>query len=206
MPFRQAPKWVLGVGVIAVVLGINAVLASVNFITANPSSCLTCHGTGGTPDMSKVSLVHPAYSKVRCVDCHAEPRQYVLVEGYRGGYSADPPRVSAACLRCHADIPSKEDTTGFKFNVLNLEVSHKAHVSERGVDCTDCHIMYEMPRFIGTFRERFSDTVDRTGLRRKRYAAQRASQPGREVGLPGLPSGRSRWRAKGAGISHGTNQ
>ena len=140
MPFRRAPKWLLAVGVVAVVvLGLYAVMASVNFVTANPLYCLTCHGTGGTPDESKVSLVHPAYSEVGCVDCHVEPGHYVLVEGYRGGYAADPPRVSAACLRCHADMSSKEDTTGFKFNVLNVEVSHKAHVSERGAYCSDCH-------------------------------------------------------------------
>ncbi|MDO8473216.1 MAG: hypothetical protein Q7T05_05290, partial [Dehalococcoidia bacterium] len=61
---RRPPKWVFGVGIIAVVLGVNAVLAFVNFVTASPTNCLTCHGTGGTPDMSNVSLVHPGYDRV----------------------------------------------------------------------------------------------------------------------------------------------
>lgn len=134
----RPPKWLIGVGIIALVLGVNAVLAFVNFVTASPTNCLTCHGTGGTPDMSTVSLVHPGYGEVKCVDCHAKPGQFILVEGYRGGFSADPIYVSKECLRCHPGMGSRNDNTGFVANPLAITVSHKAHL-DRGAVCTDCH-------------------------------------------------------------------
>ncbi len=134
----RTPKWLIGVGIIAVVLGINAVLAFVNFVTASPTNCLTCHGTGETADMSTESLVHPGYDKVKCVDCHAKPGQFILVEGYRGGFSADPQYVSNECMRCHPGMAVRSDNTGFVANALKITVSHKAHL-DRGALCTDCH-------------------------------------------------------------------
>ncbi|GEM_PF-4416681 len=138
MSANRFPKWLWGAAVIVLIVAVNLVMALVHFVTANPVSCLSCHGTGGTPDMSKGSLVHPTYAQVKCVDCHAKPGQYVLVEGYRGGFSADPPKLSASCVRCHSDVPSRQNALGFKFNPVKIDLSHKAHL-ERGANCTDCH-------------------------------------------------------------------
>ncbi|MBI2854537.1 MAG: NapC/NirT family cytochrome c [Chloroflexi bacterium] len=138
MPLRRLPKWAWGLGAIGAILAVNGAMAFANYVTANPSSCLSCHGTGGTPDMSKASAVHPDYNKVRCVDCHSRSGQYVLVEGYRGGFSADPDRVSSSCQRCHSDTPLKEDSQGFKSNPNNISIPHKLHI-QKGALCTDCH-------------------------------------------------------------------
>lgn len=139
MSLSRVPKWVWGLGIVAAILGLNAVMAFVNYVTASPSACLACHGTGGTPDMGRASAVHPSNGKVRCVDCHSRSSSHVLVEGYRGGFSADSASVSQACTRCHGQIAVKDDTAGFKFNVEQIEISHQLHVGKLGASCTDCH-------------------------------------------------------------------
>ncbi len=137
MKFR-IPFWVWTLGGIVVIGGVNMALRLPNFVTADARYCLTCHDTGETPSKSKGSLVHPDYAVVSCVDCHAKPGQKIIVEGYRGGFSATPEFVSKSCSRCHQDI-YRDDQKGFLFNELNIRIPHEKHLTTIGAQCTDCH-------------------------------------------------------------------
>lgn len=133
----------LVIGAIGLVVGVVPALSLLRYTTTNPSFCLGCHSTGETTDVGKKSLVHPSYSKVPCIECHADPARsfrglFIVAEGYRGGFSAEPERVSANCRRCHGDI-LKGESPRFKFNALNIKIPHRFHVETVGVRCTECH-------------------------------------------------------------------
>ncbi|MDO8670586.1 MAG: hypothetical protein Q7O66_04045 [Dehalococcoidia bacterium] len=133
------PKMVIILGAFLIlVLGSLPLLGIANFTSTNPIYCLTCHGIGDTPDMSKMSLVHPGYDKVKCVDCHAKPGWLVVADGYRSGFKADPEQVSPNCRRCHEKIISNEQVD-FKYNVNNIRIPHEFHVKTVGVLCANCH-------------------------------------------------------------------
>ncbi|MBI4333281.1 MAG: hypothetical protein HY673_18610 [Chloroflexi bacterium] len=137
MKFR-IPLWAWMAGGIAVIGGINMALWLPHFVTADAKYCLTCHATGETPDKELGSRVHPDYARVSCVDCHAKPGQRIVVEGYRGGFSATPAFVSKNCGSCHQDI-IRADQQGFQFNELDIRIDHEKHVTKLGAQCTDCH-------------------------------------------------------------------
>lgn len=129
--------WLVIAAVAAIpMVGIPGVVLA-HYTTSNPEFCLTCHATGETPDRSIPSNVHPAFSQVGCVDCHAKPGQ-VVFEGYVKGFQAEPERVSGNCIRCHSDMPTRTDQTGFRFNVQNIPINHQAHL-DRGATCVTCH-------------------------------------------------------------------
>lgn len=132
------PVWVYPVVGIVVVLAIGGVLWLPHYTTSSASYCLTCHGTGETPDKSKSSSVHPSYAEVSCVDCHAKPGQPIITEGYRGGFSADPALVSSNCRRCHEDVVKNKDVDA-KFNPLGIKIPHKEVPEEVFLQCTNCH-------------------------------------------------------------------
>lgn len=135
----RLPRPVLAAGACCfIVLASLPLLGVANYTTTNPSFCLSCHATGETPDMSRRSLVHPGYDKVKCVDCHAKPGQVLIAEGYRGGFKAEPERVSPNCLRCHQNMITDEQVD-FKFNVNNVRIPHRFHIDTVGAYCTDCH-------------------------------------------------------------------
>lgn len=129
--------------VVLLVLVVLPALAVMQYTTTNPNYCLRCHATGETVDIGMRSQVHPGYDKVGCVDCHGDPKQaiggyFVIANGYRGGYSAEPFRVSANCQRCHEKVLQMEDSQ-FKYNVQKIKIPHKLHVQQIGALCTDCH-------------------------------------------------------------------
>ncbi len=138
-PKFSKPVWGIII-VAAVIVAVMPILGLAHFTTTNPSFCLTCHSTGETADMSQPSKVHPSYSVVSCIDCHADNGGYkhLITDGYRGGYSASPERVSSNCERCHANMISKDDTKGFQHNPLNIYIPHDKHMAI-GAKCTDCH-------------------------------------------------------------------
>lgn len=132
------PFWVWPVGGILVVLSFNGFSWLPRFTTSGPAYCLTCHSSGETPDMGGPSQVHPGYDQVSCTQCHAQPGQFVVVEGYRGGFSAAPERVSTNCQRCHQDISTKPESE-FRYNPLGIRIPHQFHLEFAGARCTDCH-------------------------------------------------------------------
>ncbi len=137
IPKLSKPVWALvivGVLIIATL----PLLGLAHFTTTNPSFCMTCHGTGETADVGQPSLVHPDYGKVGCLDCHAEDGGHFVTNGYKGGYKAEPERVSSNCERCHEEMKQKTDTEGFKFNEYGINFSHQKHFSF-DVQCADCH-------------------------------------------------------------------
>ncbi len=139
---RQLPRWpvwlwlvVLAVAAIPVVGVPGVVLA--HYTTSDSNFCLNCHATGETPNRGIPSAVHPSFTRVSCVDCHAKPGQIVF-EGYVKGFMAEPERVSSNCMRCHPKTSEVADQQGFKFNSLGIAINHKAHL-ERGATCVSCH-------------------------------------------------------------------
>lgn len=139
---RGLPRWPIWLWlVIAAVAAIPAVgipgVVLAHYTTSNPEFCLRCHATGETPDRSIPSSVHPAFSQVGCVDCHAKPGQIVF-EGYVKGFQAEPERVSGNCVRCHPSMPNRTDQAHFKFNERGIAINHQAHI-ERGATCVTCH-------------------------------------------------------------------
>ena len=135
---RSWPRWVwFIVAVVAVPMASIPVMGLARFTTSSSAYCLTCHSTGETPDRGVRSLVHPDFDRVTCVDCHAKPGQIVF-EGYYKGFMAEPERVNDNCLRCHRVMTQTNEQTGFKFNFLDIRITHKDHL-ERGASCTTCH-------------------------------------------------------------------
>ncbi len=139
---HRLPSWPLGLWlVVLVVAAIPAVgipgIVLAHYTTSSPAFCLSCHGTGDTPDRSVPSEVHPSFDKVSCVDCHAKPGQ-VVFEGYVKGFLAEPERITSNCLRCHSAMSERTDQQGFKFNVRTININHQAHI-QRGAGCVNCH-------------------------------------------------------------------
>lgn len=138
MRLPNLPFWVWPVGGIILIMLVSGVSWLPRFTTASPAYCLSCHGTGETPDRSLTSKVHPGYDRVGCTDCHAKPGILPVFDGYQEGYSADPDRVNANCRRCHSNI-LKDEQEGFKFNELSVRIPHQFHLELVGAQCTDCH-------------------------------------------------------------------
>ncbi|MCL5961788.1 MAG: c-type cytochrome [Chloroflexi bacterium] len=140
LPFR-IPSWPLWVWFIIAVAAIPFVslplMGVARYTTTSPQYCVTCHGTGETPDRAVKSLVHADFNQVTCVDCHAKPGQ-VVFEGYNKGFMAEPERVTNNCIRCHSDMPTRNDQTGFKYNFLDIKIPHQFHL-DKGATCVTCH-------------------------------------------------------------------
>lgn len=127
-------------GTVAGVFGLLSFLWVSHYTTTNPNYCLSCHARGDTPNVGFGSEIHPPFAKVGCIECHAEPGPkitHVIADGYKGGFSADPERVSANCVRCH-DTVLQSGIKEFEFNVLSIKIPHKKHL-EMGILCVDCH-------------------------------------------------------------------
>ena len=134
---RLSPwQWVI-LGIALIPVALVPIVGLARYTTSGSSYCLTCHGTGETPDRSQPSLVHPSFPKVSCVDCHSKPGQ-VVYEGYVKGFMAEPERVSPACARCHSTMTRTNESAGFQYNFLDIRITHQAHV-ERGASCVTCH-------------------------------------------------------------------
>lgn len=129
--------WLVVLAVAAIpVVGVPSVVLA-RYTTSDSSFCLSCHGTGDTPDRGVPSEVHPDFNRVSCVDCHARPGQIVF-EGYAKGFMAEPERVTSNCTRCHAGMAQRTDQLGFKFNPQKIAIDHRAHL-DRGATCVSCH-------------------------------------------------------------------
>ncbi len=139
---RRLPSWPIGLWLVVLavaaipIVGVPGVVLA-HYTTSNSDFCLTCHAAGDTPDRGVPSDVHPSFSRVGCVDCHAKPGQIVF-EGYVKGFMAEPERVTSNCVRCHSTMAQKTDQQGFKFNARAITINHQAHL-ERGATCVTCH-------------------------------------------------------------------
>lgn len=136
---KTVPIWVWFIVAIPVLLLLGVPMVGLaHYTTSSSEYCLSCHAAGDTPNKGVKSLVHPGFDRVSCVDCHAKAGQ-VVYEGYVNGFAAEPERVSTNCVRCHEAMPLRNDVQGFKFNFVNINISHKNHV-ERGATCATCHL------------------------------------------------------------------
>ena len=137
IPKLSKPVWAL-VGVGALILALSPMVMLAHYTTTNPRFCLTCHGTGETANVGLPSKVHPDYSEVGCLDCHAENGGHFVTDGYKTGFMAEPDRVSTNCVRCHENMTTKHDTADFKSNVKDIRIPHDEHLAF-GAVCADCH-------------------------------------------------------------------
>src|SRR3990170_9021224 len=128
---RAVPRWGwFFVAMFVLPIGILPIGALARYTTSGSQFCLSCHEVGDTANVGVKSVVHPGFDKVTCVDCHAKPGQLVF-EGYLNGFMAEPERVAANCERCHANITKTNDVDGFKYNFLDIRVTHQNHL-QRG--------------------------------------------------------------------------
>lgn len=113
-------------------------LGLAHYTTTNPDYCLNCHATKETPDIGKLSKVHPDYHQVACVQCHTGADHNLVADGYRGGFTADPQRVSYNCLRCHQDAAQRESVELVN-DTVHIQLPHQFHIENVEAQCTDCH-------------------------------------------------------------------
>jgi hypothetical protein len=109
------------------VIGLGVGLAYVDFTSTNPLVCVSCHKDEAR--LWEASQTHPPEHS-SCASCHESE------EGIRmtGRYAATPDSISANCLSCHEDRKEATETKGHL-----IKLSHKIHVTQEKLRCTDCH-------------------------------------------------------------------
>ena len=113
--------------------------------SGKPEYCLTCHYWQGQVSFLKKSLVHP---EINCSECHARHAEWIPRD-----YQAEPERTDANCLRCHADVQTRE-ITSFKHNVMKIIIPHKFHVEQTGGQCSLCHDSIMLVKLIFSYAHR----------------------------------------------------
>jgi hypothetical protein len=110
------------------------------YTTSNEKFCMTCHYKMWGKNFLVHSNIHP--DSVRCPQCHAKHGEIIPKD-----FSAHPDRINPNCVRCHRAMFKKEDTKGFKYNVMNIYIPHKLHLQKVGALCTDCHYNIKHDKF-----------------------------------------------------------
>ncbi len=131
---RMKWKWLLIIIPFLLLLPTVFVLSLEHYTTSNYRFCLTCHYKMWGKDFLVTSKVHPA--SVTCPECHAKEHSIFIPPK---NFSAHPDRINPNCIRCHKNMLERNDTNGFKFNVMHIKIPHKFHLTEAAAVCTDCH-------------------------------------------------------------------
>ncbi|MBI2058712.1 MAG: hypothetical protein HYT87_02995 [Nitrospirae bacterium] len=132
---------------LAIFLGAGAVFALTSGwglakYARSPHNCLSCHSTGETSFVGGTSKVHPPYSEVRCVECHAMhlpkfPWQMADADDHMV-FASRTERLNDNCLRCHKDIPNKKELK-YEHNEKHIKMNHELHIKLEEMRCPDCH-------------------------------------------------------------------
>ncbi len=147
---RSLWAWVRLTG--ALLVGALLLGVALDFVTASPSLCASCHEMTPRTDSWKQS----AHSAVACVNCHQPPSAWYelpqrlidrgqllgrdAVRHIAGGYQ-DPvegpvagavPVTDDICLQCHDS--NRKATSGFR-----ILIDHAEH-AERNGSCASCHV------------------------------------------------------------------
>jgi hypothetical protein len=128
-----------------------------DFATASPSLCTSCHELQGRSHAWNRS----AHRTVACVKCHLPARAWyaapvrvadrlgLLQRDWRAHLAADAPKAVEArspgtppirdgiCLQCHD--PDRKATSGFR-----IKIDHAAHARRNG-SCVSCHVRTAHP-------------------------------------------------------------
>jgi len=110
--------------------------------TINKNVCFTCHFKGAIKGHSATS----------CNVCHGFPKQIVEHGGFKFNHESYL-KIGVDCSQCHLDV-TKGDAEVEKKKCYqchverteefsNVEKIHNVHISERGVDCEECHNQIE---------------------------------------------------------------
>lgn len=111
----------------------------------NKNVCFTCHFKGA----------ERGHSVTSCNVCHGIPKQIVQHGGFQFNHESYL-KIGVDCSQCHLDVTKGnaevEKKKCFQCHVerteefQNIDKIHNVHISERGVDCEECHNAIEHGR------------------------------------------------------------
>ncbi len=141
MKIKHIKPWkiLIGIFIVTIIPTVFVILLE-RYTTSNENFCMTCHYKMWGKNFLVHSNIHP--DSVRCPQCHAKHNQLIPKD-----FSAHPDRINPNCVRCHQEMSRKSDTEGFRFNVMKIQFSHRLHIQEVGVVCTDCHYNIKHDKF-----------------------------------------------------------
>jgi hypothetical protein len=113
--------------------------------TINKNVCFTCHFKGADRGHSATS----------CNVCHGIPKQIVKHGGFQFNHESYL-KIGVDCSQCHIDVTKGNAEVDKKKcyqchierteEFANIDKIHTVHISERGVDCEECHNSIEHGR------------------------------------------------------------
>ena len=102
--------------------------------------CLFCHTV--KKDRSFTNETHP--QTVKCYNCHQKentPFLDRLIAPHKI-YTNKKPTINKNCLQCHK-LEQFEEVKNYKFNFMQIKITHKNHYENYSSNCLDCHINIE---------------------------------------------------------------
>jgi len=102
--------------------------------------CLLCHKPN--KDRAFKNETHPA--SVKCYDCHLKegtPFLEKLIAPHKT-FTNKQSIINKNCTKCH-QLKQYEDTTPYKFNLMQINITHKNHLEKYEADCLNCHLNVE---------------------------------------------------------------
>jgi len=159
-PLSARNRIIIGAGIaLAVLIAIIIPVTAMQFEN-HDSFCASCHTEGevtfynrsliASAHATDLASYHAAKQAARCIDCHTGPgiigRYGGLMAGstdlisYFSGHYPQPaaleePYPDANCLKCHADLTSKEDFN----NHFHYFLSQWQSMDPHAAGCVDCH-------------------------------------------------------------------
>ncbi len=104
----------------------------------NKNVCFTCHFKGA----------ERGHSATSCNVCHGIPRQIVEHGGFKFNHDSYL-KIGVDCSQCHLDVTTGDANVPKKRcyqchverteEFANIDKIHKVHITEKGVDCEECH-------------------------------------------------------------------
>jgi len=127
-------------------------LAGSSLGTQSRGACVSCHKVA----QHGTNIVNGAHAMVACTACHESGNFLQRSGGNAIGRTAHIGSMllglknqstgygtvhSAACIRCHKDIPTQRALPASASKAQTLNMSHKEPIAA-GMDCTVCHSLY----------------------------------------------------------------
>jgi len=137
----------LAIGIVVFLLVFIGISKAMIDYTSNPSFCGGCH----LMHTRFISYKRSVHNKATCLDCHSKPGivgeidahlngmkyLYYDIKGYRTTQIIHAEVDNKSCLRCH-DISTMDEKIEKRVNQVQ-QTSHKSHVLNYNISCTECH-------------------------------------------------------------------
>lgn len=138
---------ILAFGVLCLLLAFGGISKAMIDYTSRPVFCGGCH----LMQTRYISFSRSIHNKAICMDCHTEPGfigemkghingvkyLYYAYKGYRTASIIRAKVENESCLVCHT-IDQMDRNIGM-FASLVQETSHKSHIYDLKLSCTNCH-------------------------------------------------------------------